>query len=508
MNKTYEIPLIVNNQYKHEYMTKLIYTLENLEVIKCNSFNKMNQALSERVAKLENLKSRINHAINIISTYEGLSSQAMTMKSKLIYPLDEPIYTRSLNFDQNSNISQNKSSLNFLNTNKKNDVKVLGSAPFGNIQEAEITQLTQNFFSVYQNVYSIIDQIHRNPSRIADDNVNPILECYNSAFNIFDKSMIIGKKIQAPIADMNEYANLAGFLQTTEQKKKKMIQAAPESITKKEKLIQLDKKKNVYLRNQVEVNINLPNMMNLGNISDFGIEKELFEQTVVDNTNVIDLDDDDLKYDQRLSSIDEDINTPMDLIKNRKGFNPIIKPTVAQSVQPTTYTVSSSLVSSSVPQSSNPSVLQVPLGIPNVPTVGTPQVVSNSAAGIPMPPPMSFPQKTTVQPPQATKPPSIPSVPSIPSIPSVPSIPTVVKGSGPGVPLPPPMAMINLTIPVVPTEPIEQNKTTKTVAKKPAEPRPLTMQEEIGSNPMARLKKVGDIKVSEKGIIFYLNFNS
>ena len=80
-----DIQLMDNDRYSIETLNQMVTMLEKIENCKENLFNKANAALTDRVSRLSNLKSRINRANQIIQTFPTLN-KALTIKSKLIYP--------------------------------------------------------------------------------------------------------------------------------------------------------------------------------------------------------------------------------------------------------------------------------------------------------------------------------------------------------------------------------------------------------------------------------------
>jgi hypothetical protein len=91
---------------------------------------------------------------------------------------------------------------------------------------------------------------------------------------------------------------------------------------------------------------------------------------------------------------------------------------------------------------------------------------------------------------QSTNTPNITNIPKTsPAVPSVPN-PNASK-----IPLVPKIPAVPKRAPI----PSKANPATQPAVKEPPKPRPtaptLTMQEEIGENPMARLKKVGSVMI-------------
>ena len=91
MNTEINCPILSNEKFSKEVLSDLVTSLEQLESIKATIFNRLNSAFQERVTRLCNIKSRINRANKIITSFATIND-AITLKSKYYYPYQKHNY--------------------------------------------------------------------------------------------------------------------------------------------------------------------------------------------------------------------------------------------------------------------------------------------------------------------------------------------------------------------------------------------------------------------------------
>ena len=101
MKGEFDINLINNETYFNEFFDSAISSLEKIENYKNVLFNRLNNALTLRVNKLCNLKSRINRINQILATYPAIN-KAITIKSKFHYPTKDHSYYTPVAYVENS----------------------------------------------------------------------------------------------------------------------------------------------------------------------------------------------------------------------------------------------------------------------------------------------------------------------------------------------------------------------------------------------------------------------
>ena len=129
MKREFEINLINNETYFNEFFDSAVSSLEKIENYKNVLFNRLNNALTLRVNKLCNLKSRINRINQILATYPAIN-KAITIKSKFHYPTkDHSYYTPIAYVENNDNIVNffNKQNFEIINKNIQHKNETLGN---------------------------------------------------------------------------------------------------------------------------------------------------------------------------------------------------------------------------------------------------------------------------------------------------------------------------------------------------------------------------------------------
>lgn len=482
-----ELQLINNDKYSIESLGEMVTALEKLEAYKEGLFNKANAALTERVNRLSNIKSRINRANQIIQTYPTIN-KAITIKSKLVYPQQNHLYYHILDYDQNAQTVPPKTNNPYLNRNPANDPNLLGKESKAFAERISTVTLLRNIIPVYNDLCEDLSKICPEISIMNTDEIggiDPVLDFVTSDFDFYKKKKI--EEIKKTNIDMNfqerESKAVMEFLNNGKDKKKEkpILEEAPKGL--KDNIQPYVHTRNLLQQDNQVFQLNLNTNLALGGVAqidNFDTNVDDIEKVnQITKSNII--FDEDIDFDPNMDMGDEDVNMPLDMIRSRNK-NPFqnIQNTISTQPQP-----SQTSQPTQPSQPTNTTVPSPPSTVPSVPTA--PSVPQPPSGNIPVPPPLSIPPpKAPVAPPQPPKAPSPP--PQAPSAPQVVSAP--IGGS---VPVPPPLLVPKVDPELVKKRQEEAKK--KPEPKKPPEKRPLTMQEEIA---MAKLKKVGAVKVEQK----------
>ena len=533
MKTNYEISIIYNDLFKNESLTQAISNLEKLDQITNDIFNRINKSLMDKKTKLENLKSRINRANQIISNFENMS-QALTLKSKRFYPVNGAIHSNStdsadFNSEGISN-SRTKSTLppyNYqsiyfedvcdfslikvpsikyhqdINTKPSNPSSKLGKKPDGMLDDVNLYQDIINTIQPYKEISS--DQIFsaNTPLMKSTKQETPLeLEKMNSLFQFMDKAKIYGEK-KSIHHEKRESKILNNFMKKkAESANIKKPQEAPVSITEKVKLTKYTQKKDLIRRNtNTNIQLNIPKNLNLPLISDFDVETTPIEDYFGE-------DNEAEVYAPQGTIFNDDINefqTPLDIIKNyNKKQSQLFSADIFGAVNKTEgsnniNSNSNTNTNINPPNSSTSNQQNIPNNYNNA---------SSNEKNINNNP--SIPQNlTSTQANNTNNNTQIPQKQNVPSIrinttnniPNpIPSVPiSQPNNNGPKIPLPPkiPVPPPIIKAPTLPNNIPIPNKAQPVVESKAAQPK--SFQEEIVcENPMARLKKIGTINVDNK----------
>jgi hypothetical protein len=127
--------VIYSDLHKNNTLTQLVSSLDSLQRVSDNIFEKINKIILEKKTKIENLKSRLYRAAKIIQSFEKLP-KAITLKCTREYPSkkadNSQISYTSMYYNDvcDFNLVQNiKSPNESLNTKPFNFSSILGKNP-------------------------------------------------------------------------------------------------------------------------------------------------------------------------------------------------------------------------------------------------------------------------------------------------------------------------------------------------------------------------------------------
>lgn len=439
MNPVYEIGIVNNDCYSNEALLSSLTSLDRLDKISDEVFNVINNAITERKTKLEKLQSRIVRIFSILSLLKN-QNQIINVKSLRYYPQKESDFypTHSIFNKQNINDNQENEnekkiwkSISKINKNRNRPKRTLDD--IYEINEA-LSQLED-----YKDMSNNYKEIMR------EKNISPILNNVTSAFQFDPKHNIID-------SNNKEYSIKEITIKTKNQKfKKRKLQEAPISIKEGSKIGQLnfDSQKKMMSIFKSEINFELPNSVDLGDIAIIPTNNGS-NINQVNTSNSIDdgssqFDGNNVVEDANQENIDEDekieYQTPIDLIRFKK---------VNKGIQQEGLTKQNEISKQESKNNEVNNIQEKKLDDKkenienNIATNNNPINKENTILN-------EKPQKI----------------------------------SSNGIPVPPPLP---IKFVFENNEHLNNNKTYNTV-------KTLTIQEEIGNNPIAKLKKVGTIQV-------------
>ena len=488
MESEIKCPILTSEKFSKEVLTDIVNSLEQLENAKITIFNRLNSAFSERVNKLCDIKSRINRANQIITSFASLND-ALTLKSKYHYPSKKHNFYIPTIIDQNAT-SVNESPPLKLNRIVLNDKEKLGSKSLAAKDKIVTYDKYLSFATQFNDIVNELDKVSNQEINLRQslDEFQPILNNVTSDF-IFGTKMKIeyAKKQQYnPQQEINNRGSsivLQDFLnekKAEEEKRKKVIQEAPKSIIEKEKLKKYRKKRK-KLKNSAKINFNLPTNIGLGGVAELGGGDDEDEKND-DNKEEEEDEDDEYFEDDGQNEIDpqlenQDDDMPIDYIRYNKARNENNK--IAQNAPAYNNNINQNNLNNNV---NNNNANNNNINANQIPN----QVQSNPVPAPPEPPKQPVVQQPKVQPPPA--PPKVSNPP--PPAPGSSNV-VVVVGKAGGIPPPPPPPPPPPMVPTVPTK-----ASAKQVEKNNEGPK-LSLEEEL-QKAMSGLKKKVDVEVKEK----------
>ncbi|MCQ2819916.1 MAG: hypothetical protein MJ252_21840 [archaeon] len=491
MKENLEISLTTCETYQNESLLNLINSLEKLECYKDKVFTQINNAMSQRVSQLSNIKSRLMRINQIIGTFPGINKR-LSLKANRYYPKIHPKeYHPLLGLDIQGGINQKQAEKNPQNIN--GNISELGKRyplMFNeklidlNASLSMISRVVSEHINLlnFNDKSKQINEICQNSIELRDKDcmgeISPILDYVTSDFTYLKKTKIpkvVGRIGGTEFIHSNTLSEslrkseMASDKENPQKKKEqKPIDYAPRLL--QSKIHDYDPGKGFIQKQMNEINVEVSDTITgLGNVVSVEIDDMQMEEDEKDNENNIDDDDYIFKDDPNLIEDDEDDFDQYDIIdykkKNKKN----------KQTQNKTNTNSSN-TNTNTNNTSAPSAPKAP-SAPSGPSAPLPP-------GVPPPPPLPIPG--------ANKAPSAPAAPKAPAAPSAPSAPlTVSVGTGPGVPPPPPLT---IPLPKASTNP-SPPKADDNKPEEPAQPE-LSREEQI-LQAMKGLKKTGEVKVAQ-----------
>ena len=482
-------PVLSSEKFSKEVLKDIITSLEQLENIKNNIFNRLNNAFNERYNKLCNIKARIIRANKIIESYSSIN-EAITLKSKYHYPSKKHNYYTPTIIDQNSTRVKPEPMVK-LNRIALNDKEKLGAKSLAAKDKIVTYDKYLSYATQFNDIVNELNKVTSQEISIRQDldDFEPILNHVTSDFT-FGTNMKIeyAKKQQYnPQQEINRGGSilLQDYLnekKEEERKKKKNIQQAPKSIIEKQKIRRTVPKKK-KIKNTPKVNFVLPTNIALGGVANLEGSEDDDEKKEENKIEEEEDDDDDFKDDnqnegQFINEEDEeDTDLPIDYIR----YNNQIKIDTNRINQNANYNNNQTSTTTNNNSANQSQSQPTP---PPPPPPSAPQTQINTAqvntATVPQPPP----QKQVVPPPQQRPPNPPPAVPTASKI-------QVVVGNSSSIPPPPPPPPPPPVVPTIPTKPSSAKVETKSSGGE------VSLEDEL-AKAMSGLKKTGKVELDEK----------
>ena len=468
-------------KFRAEYLTSAIQNLNKLDNYKNYVFNNINKNISDRVTKLQNLKSRINRIKEILPKLNDYSG-ALTIKSKRYYPADSHTYYHYIHLEDNPDTINNlinsnytKNNPNFLKINTKKplydkNIEFFGTIQRENLEEGLNMQELSNVQKRYQDLANELYNIRfKNIGSSLFTELNDLVydksQYFDTSFSFMDKKLIqkadqLWKVSKKDLTQVKRETNRDSYLyedvpkyNKNLKKSAKIIQEAPKSITSKVKIEKYVNKKVLLEKPTEKQEFNLPTTINLGGVAELNDEiVEETPQTPEDNNIYPEREDLDIDFENPTDInnliMDDDIDLPVDIITRKNLENltnkNIINDDSSNNLTKVNYNYQTATQSSTTTAPIAPSV---PVSAPEPP----PGVVFLNSGSGPVPPP----------------------------------------------PPPPPMPVVKITAPQKKEEKKEEKKedekveeSNNNVIKEPE----MSMADQLAS---VKLKKVGETKVKE-----------
>lgn len=321
MNPVYEIGIVNNDCCSNEALFSSVTCLDRLDKICDDVFNVINNAITERKTKLEKLQSRIVRIFSILSLLKN-QNKIINVKSLRYYPQKESDYypTHSIFNKQNNKDSQENEkeikllkSINKINKNRNRPKRTLDD--IYKINEA-LSQL-EDYKDISNNYKEILKE----------KNISPVLNYFTSAFQFDTKHNIIDSNEKKDYS-IKEISFTKESKTKSQKLKKRKLQEAPVSIKEGSKIRQInfDSQKKMMSIFKSEINFDLPNSVNLGDIAIIPTNNN----SNINQVNTSNSSDDEISQfevnnvadDVNQENIDEDdkiqYQTPIDLIRFNK----------------------------------------------------------------------------------------------------------------------------------------------------------------------------------------------
>ena len=218
MKTELNIPIVSNEKYSKEVLSDLVASFEQLESIKMTIFNRLNSACKKRVARLCNIKARINRTNQIISNFASIMD-SITLKSKYHYPYQKHNYYIPTIIDKNATqfVQDSQPKINETVLNDKNK---LGSKSSATKDRIFLYDNYLEYSTQFDDVVKELDKIYKQEvsTRQTIDELEPILNNVTSNFAFGTKMKIEqSKKNQFNIRDLNKKPE---FLKEIQNEKK------------------------------------------------------------------------------------------------------------------------------------------------------------------------------------------------------------------------------------------------------------------------------------------------
>lgn len=421
MQSNYSVPLTSCDQFKTTAIIDVITKLDKLNQVKTAVLSNINNKVTERITRLQSIKSRLVRLKEMIKIVSN-QSKTVTIKSKRNYPKKKIIlpYPALSSEENDINILRNIQNMDIndkINTKSvfadpdnnaidSPDAKgYLKDAPSGTIEEALAMQIIINdslhrYNEISRSIYEerfkkglIAPKAGKEGTFEIDQNDK------NSKFTLTNFAFINKKKINGHVKRMVEgdfvklaetEAMVAFNKRMKEREKSKNIQEAPVSIMTNQKLGEY-KDKVIFNLNQAEqtFDIDLPETLNLGNVAVIDRVSEVQENTEpeINNEDVQAQNEINEIFNQQDEGVDVlEEDEPVDWMKEKRIRN-----------QNAINTNDNNNQNNMNNTQTTPTTISSPPSAPSAPAVNcNVKAVCGSGPGVPPPPPVPIPKAKAV----------------------------------------------------------------------------------------------------------------
>ena len=318
MNGNFFVPVINNFESNESNIKNILMTLDKLKNVTDKFFYSINKNLNEKTERFNNLKLRIIRINKIISILNS-RNEALVIKSPKKFPqlnqinniTKKSIFYKELTNQEMNNLYKSSYKISYNNIEEKKKQK---SFLFKKFYTSNSLNLKQ-----YKDITLNYDNNELNNQLFEKEKFDG-LKNINSCFSFdnlhhINNSEIDEEKILNKIKELTQKEDI-----------QKRIYSAPKSIREKQRISNI-RKNNIYNKLKRNIEINIPQNMTLNNLIDIKInennkkiDKKDFEQNYINNYSD---EDDSSQYNEDKNNENETF-IPIDLIE-QKNINNILK---------------------------------------------------------------------------------------------------------------------------------------------------------------------------------------
>ena len=318
MNGNFFVPVINNFESNESNIKNILMTLDKLKNVTDKFFYSINKNLNEKTERFNNLKLRIIRINKIISILNS-RNEALVIKSPKKFPqlnqinniTKKSIFYQELTNQEMNNLYKSSYKISYNNIEEKKKQK---SFLFKKFYTSNSLNLKQ-----YKDITLNYDNNELNNQLFEKEKFDG-LKNINSCFSFdnlhhINNSEIDEEKILNKIKELTQKEDI-----------QKRIYSAPKSIREKQRISNI-RKNNIYNKLKRNIEINIPQNMTLNNLIDIKInennkkiDKKDFEQNYINNYS----DEDDSSQYNEDKNNDNETFIPIDLIEQKK-INNILK---------------------------------------------------------------------------------------------------------------------------------------------------------------------------------------
>ena len=442
-----ELKIHINElgKFRTEYITSAIQNLSKLDSFKDYIFNNINKNILSRVEKLQNLKSRINR-IRAILPILNECNNALTIKSKIYYPISKHNYYHYINLeDRQEEINRLINSIyNWNNQNnptlniKKPLVEKKESNVLGKIENFDECISAQSLSNMQKKVKDLASELYETRfknigSSLVNESKDLVYEktpYLQTSFDFMNKKLIQKADLLWKVNKEEIDLTQEKLPKSSTTKPPPKPQQPPKSIKAKTRIEKVDSKRVLFEKPKEKKEFNLPeSIINLKGVSVIPDEIQNEEAPVDENIYPEREEYLDLDFDEKdINNPNDEDDLPVNIIirrneeKNKRNINKIVttpnykyKTANTSNINNTSNTINinlntnaninsitnqnvnaniNSITNQNVNANINNKVHQAPPQTSN--EIGKIVVISGGGPGVPLPPPPPPPPPAVV----------------------------------------------------------------------------------------------------------------